>query len=522
MRISKSRFLLAGFLLTAGVMLSGCATVIQQIQQTTGSKIEEVDRLSLQKQEQVKQEEEPGDETEENLPKSPAPHTRLEEILNDTGKGEYAGDNYDRNEVMNALEQMPKGLSDDKAYAYLLGLVGENYKQDVELFDILNNYSYEHKAEAWRKVKESWLKTEEKTASGSGQAKQAAKLMNYVVLIDASGSMGGKLEEQKKMDAVKTSLTFLAARFAKEDVQLQLRAYGLEGSPSEKDRKQSCNSTKKIFASAASQFNPEHFEKSLEQVKPTGYNPLALALFKTEADLKKNAPQKVENHIIVITDGYDNCDGNPEKMAQALHLSESMANVHVIGLDVEGETEAQLRKIADFAGGDYATVKTEQELGRVLFSELKRLKMKSEPWGIRALDAVYKAHNYDEYRLGQIYTDLHTKVEQEAERLSETNHYIKDDRKIDQRTFNQINSWIKLRNKQLKDYANQRFSEIGINLDQKYQEQISGLLKEWEEAGGSQKQIREKQEQLIKEDMAAQHHRNMQIDAQKSRDDKKS
>lgn len=513
MRISKSRFLLIGLLLTAGVTLSGCATVIQQIQQTTGSKIEEVDRLSLQKQEQVEQEEEPDDaETEKNLPKSPAPHTELDDILNDAGQGEYVGKKYDRDEVMNALKQMPKGLSDDKAYAYLLGLVGENYKKDVEVFDILNKYSYEDKAEAWRDVKERWIKTKDQTSTGNGKSKPA-KQMNYVILLDASGSMDGKLEEQKKMDAVKNSLASLAAHFSKDNVQLQLRAYGLEGSPKKKDRELSCNSTKKIYASASSQFEKEEFAKSLEQVKPTGYNPLALALFKTEADLRKNAPAQSENHVIVITDGYDNCDGNPEKMAQTLHLSDSVANVHVIGLDVELETEERLRKIADYTGGDYATVETEQELGRAVISELKRLKQKNDPWAVRALDAVNKAHNYDEHRLDQIYVDLHTKVDQESERLSETNHYIKDDRKIDQRTFKQINSWIENRDKQLREYANQQFSEIGVHLDQKYQEQVSGILKEWEEAGGNQKQIQEKKEQLIKEDTVAQHHRNMQINA---------
>jgi Ca-activated chloride channel family protein len=38
--------------------------------------------------------------------------------------------------------------------------------------------------------------------------------MNYVVLLDTSGSMGGKLEEQPKMDAVKKSLQQLAKRLS--------------------------------------------------------------------------------------------------------------------------------------------------------------------------------------------------------------------------------------------------------------------------------------------------------------------
>lgn len=509
MRISKSRVLLIGFLLMAVMMSSGCASVIQKIQQTTGNKIEQVDHLSLQQQEQAK-EEDPDEEKERSIPKSPAPHTDLQGILNDIGQGRYAGKNYEQQEVINALEQMPKGLSDDKAYAYLLGLVGENYKEDVEALDALSNQTYQVKSEAWRKVKERWLQAE--AASKQTETNSDTKKMNYVVLLDTSGSMGGKLEEQPKMDAVKKSLQSLAQRFPQNTVDFQLRIYGHEGSPEQKDRERSCNSTQKIYAS--SQYNQEQFEQALKQVQPTGYNPLGLALFKSQPDMKKEAPGQVENHVILITDGYDNCDGNPEQMAQALHLSDAAASVHVIGLDVEVETEQQLRNIADQTGGDYATVKNEQELEQVLVSEADRLKESHQPWAIRAINAVQKAHHYDEERLNQYYADLQTKVDQESDRLKEANHYIKDDQKIDQRTFQQIHSWIEQRNEQLQSYVKQRFDEAGTKLDENYRKEVSGLLKDWKEAGGDPEQIEQKTEQLIKEDLQDQAKRNLKLNTE--------
>jgi Ca-activated chloride channel homolog len=192
-------------------------------------------------------------------------------------------------------------------------------------------------------------------------------------------------------------------------------------------------------------------------------------------------------------------------------LSDTAANVHVIGLDVEAKTEQQLRNIADQTGGDYATVKNEQELEKVLASETDRLKEIGQPWAIRAINAVQKAHHYDEERLQQYYADMQTKVDRESDRLKKANHFIKDDQKIDQRTFQQIRSWIEQRNEQLQNYVRQRFDEVGNKLDEDYRKEVSGLLKDWKEAGGDPDQIELKTEQLIKEDLQDQVKRNMQL-----------
>lgn len=60
----------------------------------------------------------------------------------------------------------------------------------------------------------------------------------------------------------------------------------------------------------------------------------------------------------------------------------------------------------------------------------------------------------------------------------------------------------------------QRFDEVGNKLDEDYRKEVSGLLKDWKEAGGDPDQIELKTEQLIKEDLQDQVKRNMQLNTE--------
>lgn len=71
-------------------------------------------------------------------PLSPPP-LKLEEILATKQEGAFAGDHYDKKAVEEKLQQMPKGLSDEETYAYLLSLVGESYVQYRDTIASLEN-----------------------------------------------------------------------------------------------------------------------------------------------------------------------------------------------------------------------------------------------------------------------------------------------------------------------------------------------------------------------------------------------
>ncbi len=62
------------------------------------------------------------------------PPTTLEEILANKNEGNFAGDCYNEKAVREQLWNLPRDLSPEEVYAYILGLVGETYTQYQEVY----------------------------------------------------------------------------------------------------------------------------------------------------------------------------------------------------------------------------------------------------------------------------------------------------------------------------------------------------------------------------------------------------
>ncbi|MBA4492725.1 VWA domain-containing protein [Paenactinomyces guangxiensis] len=483
--------------------LSGCASVIQQIQQTTGSKIEKVDELASQAAEEEEAEEKVIVK-EDEIPKSPSPHIELKQILNDIGKGKYAGDNYDQSKVTKALNQMPKGLSEDKAYAYLLGLVGESYKKDVEIFDGMENPDYGEKLRALEalippKAKEKPPAAKPNPAQAQKPPEPPPKKANIVVLLDASGSMGGKMDGQEKMAEVEEAIRDFAAKLPKERYTLTLRVYGHKGSNKKKDKALSCSDVEKVYM--ANQYDAKKLASVFNKVNPTGWTPFAYAISSSYQDMQKGTPDTVENMVLVISDGSDTCGGNPLEAARLINRSQFRAKVHIIGLDVEHEIENELRKVSDITGGDYRTVENAEELKETLQTRVKDVQQLNAPWAQRAAEAIYQSYRYDDQRLEKHYEKIVTKSDQEYKRLDEANDYIKEKGKIDGEAWVEIGSWIDHRWKQVGGYADERQENIGEALDEEWKESFGELEKVWQENGGKPQDLAKIKREKIEEEL---------------------
>lgn len=501
MRITKSAFLPLSLLFCSLLFLSGCATVIEKIQHTTGNQVEKVEQLAVQENQEEEVEEMPKQEQTSDLPKSPAPYTELNDILTDDGKGEYAGEKYNRDKVFLALDQMPKGLSDDKAYAYLLGLVGENYRNDVDRFKSLGEVDYKEKVDVWVASRSKYPKpnsaTETKEKPAEQQAPTPPKKVNMSVLLDSSGSMESQLPEQKKskMDDAKQAIKQLASQLPKDRSLLQVKVYGHKGSSAQKDRELSCQSEEKIYATDKVDLNK--LNDALNRVRPAGYNPLALAMHKSSSDMQKGAPATVENQVLIISDGFENCGGDPVQVAKRLH-QEFQAQIHVIGLNVVPETERQLREVSTVSGGDYQTVTDGKELKEAIKERVQATNQMDDPWQLRAYRTVLHAHKQDEKGLVKHSNQMMQKVQQEYQRLDEANLYIKKEGKIDKKTWTEIDSWINHRWQQLETYTESQYGEVDSKLDVAFQEETHRLLDEWEKDGGKKEEFQEKTNQLLK------------------------
>ncbi|MBI3544299.1 MAG: hypothetical protein HY075_13595 [Deltaproteobacteria bacterium] len=90
-------------------------------------------------------------------------------------------------------------------------------------------------------------------------------------------------------------------------------------------------------------------ESTVAGLQPMGNTPIAASLLKA-AEYIKTSGMKVKE-VVLITDGYESCMGNPTAAAAKLH-AETGAKLKIIGLDTQG-LEAHLRDVAAAGGGDY-------------------------------------------------------------------------------------------------------------------------------------------------------------------------
>ena len=195
----------------------------------------------------------------------------------------------------------------------------------------------------------------------------AGRPTSHVVLVlDASGSMAGKLGGETKMRAAKREATrFLTA--LEKDVPIGLVVYGHRGDNTDAGKAESCNAIE--WAQKVSPVRGR-VKASIKALKPVGWTPLAGALdyLITElSGLQFKPNDKISAPVVyVISDGKETCGGDPVASARALHESGVQAAVNIIGFAVDDETRAQLEAISEAGGGKYFPAKDSKALRKQL------------------------------------------------------------------------------------------------------------------------------------------------------------
>ncbi|NWO07648.1 MAG: VWA domain-containing protein [Alteromonadaceae bacterium] len=284
--------------------------------------------------------------------------------------GRFSGDNYDRKKVEQALNQFPGDLGTDEAYDRLVYLLGENYRPKYEELMSLD----------------PTIRVNEKTPDNQIDAPSVEE-MNVEILLDASGSMAGRVDGGVKMDLAKQAIRAFASDVP-EGAQVSLRVYGHKGSNQKKDKEVSCKSNELIYPLKAYESGP--FEQSLDQFKPTGWTPLASAIQAAGEDLKEGTGKKTRNIVYVVSDGVETCGGDPVKEAKKLGESGIEPMVKIIGFDVNDAGQQQLKRVAEAADGSYQTVTSGDDLKEYLMGEKERIKRVWEDWSIHSQLMTYE------------------------------------------------------------------------------------------------------------------------------------
>lgn len=198
--------------------------------------------------------------------------------------------------------------------------------------------------------------------AGGAAAQEPIERTDPVVLIlDASGSMNADDGTGRpKIEAAKLALAQVI-RLLPPGLPVGLVLYGHRSSSDNK--KAGCRDVKVVQPVAP--LDPDRLSRKVAGIEASGFTPIGLALQRAADAL----PADQGGTIILVSDGVDTC-APPDPCATALEIGsrrEVDIRVETVGFQVDAKARAQLRCIADAAGGKYRDADDAGQLAEALY-----------------------------------------------------------------------------------------------------------------------------------------------------------
>ena len=165
-------------------------------------------------------------------------------------------------------------------------------------------------------------------------AQQTKSLTRIEFVFDASFSMFGQWQSGMKMDIAKKMITeFLDSIKGVNNLEVAFRCYGHQV-PLRPER--SCTDTKlEVPFSSNLPANVIAIKNRLKTIVPKGTTPIAYTLEQCGGDFPIASSSIVRNIIILITDGIEECDGDPCAVSLALQKKGIVLKPFVIGIGLD-------------------------------------------------------------------------------------------------------------------------------------------------------------------------------------------
>ena len=189
-------------------------------------------------------------------------------------------------------------------------------------------------------------------SSGPGWLQAAETPPTLIFIMDASGSMGGRLEDKVKIDTVREVMSQLLAELPAE-LNVGLVAYGHR-------RKGDCSDIENLVPAEAG--GAAKTAEAVNDLLPRGKTPLAAALAQI-GDYRRQQDGGVT--VVLVSDGAETCGGDPCNVAKKLRQQGAMT-IHVVGFDVSGSAVNQLQCTAREGGGRYFQADSSEGLAAAL------------------------------------------------------------------------------------------------------------------------------------------------------------
>lgn len=202
----------------------------------------------------------------------------------------------------------------------------------------------------------AWSASAEESVIGQGGG-------SVILVLDGSGSMKEPSGDGRtRMEAAKEGLTRVIKALP-DDSKVGLRVYGSEI----EDGAGSCKDSTRLVP--VDDVDKAALTAGVKKLKPLGNTPIAYSLKQAVDDLPAEGPRS----IVLVSDGEENCGGDPCKVARDLRKKGTDFYVDVVGLQVDRASRDQLTCIASAGGGTYYDV---QDIAR-LDSTLERASVRA-------------------------------------------------------------------------------------------------------------------------------------------------
>ena len=196
-----------------------------------------------------------------------------------------------------------------------------------------------------------------------GALKNIKEKSNVIFIIDYSNSMNEKIGEKTKLELALDTVSELMGKIP-DEVNVGLRVYGYNKGLTYLF---GCTSSK-LFVPLGVQ-NRGEIVSTLNSLTASGWTPITYSL--KQAVNKDFIGIEGKKHIVLLTDGGENCDESPCTYAISLMQTRDDITIDVIAFDLNDyEARNQLRCTALATRGKYFEAKDKEELKNSLFESL--------------------------------------------------------------------------------------------------------------------------------------------------------
>ncbi len=185
-----------------------------------------------------------------------------------------------------------------------------------------------------------------------------------MIVLDGSGSMQGQIDGKAKITIAKETLNKVVNDWD-ESIDFGLMAYG-------HNRKGDCNDIEVLIP--LSKIDKDAVLEEVKAIKPKGKTPISDSL---QQAAKKLHFTEDKATVILISDGKETCDADPCATAKELEEQGIDFTAHVIGFNVDTNTDKQLACIANATGGEYFSAKNADDLNSAMKKAVKKVEKKA-------------------------------------------------------------------------------------------------------------------------------------------------